>query len=96
MTHKVVYAWRSRRDLESIRTYITGETKDDATADRFILRLLEACDSLGAIPERYGPYPYARKWRMMPVGNYLVFFQIRDAEVLIGHVRHSAREPLLS
>jgi len=29
----------------------------------------------------------------MPFGNYLVFFQIREDEVRIGHVRHCAKRP---
>jgi len=29
---------------------------------------------------------------MMPFGNYLVFFQIRENEVRIGHIRHAAKK----
>lgn len=28
---------------------------------------------------------------MMPVGNDLVFYQVRLGEVRIGHIRHAAR-----
>jgi plasmid stabilization system protein ParE len=33
---------------------------------------------------------------MLPIGNYLVFYRVADDAVLIGHVRHAAREPFSS
>lgn len=63
------------------------------TACLFVARLLDACDTLAVLPERYAPYRYAVKWRTMGFGRYLVFFQIRGNEVRIGHVRQGARRP---
>ncbi|MDR3406593.1 MAG: type II toxin-antitoxin system RelE/ParE family toxin [Chthoniobacter sp.] len=93
MTYRVVYSPRSERDLEKIRTWIVGESASVATATRFLGQLFDACDSLAALPQRFAVYPYARNWRMMPFGNYLVFFQIHEDEVRIGHIRHGARRP---
>jgi plasmid stabilization system protein ParE len=62
-------------------------------ASRFFGQLLDACDALRKLPQRYAAYPQARRWRMMPFGNYLVFFQILEEEVRIAHVRHGARRP---
>ncbi|MBA3352982.1 MAG: type II toxin-antitoxin system RelE/ParE family toxin [Blastocatellia bacterium] len=93
MTYRILYAPRSRHDLEKIHSYLMAEATDRAVADRIILQLLDAGDSLKLLPERFAGYPYARRWRMMPVGNYLVFFRIHDEEVRIGHVRHGARRP---
>ena len=76
-----------------IRTYIAKESKSQQTADRFIARLLDTCDTLRTLPQRFPRYPYARDWRMMPFGNYLVFFRIHEEAVRIGHVRHAARLP---
>jgi len=59
-------------------------------------RMLEACDSLAKFPERFAIYAYVPRWRMMPLGNYLVFYRAADEAVLIGHVRHAAREPFSS
>jgi plasmid stabilization system protein ParE len=79
--------------LTRIRAYILEESKSDVTAKRSIARLLDACDALYTFPERFPRYPYARDWRMMPFGNYLVFFRIHEEAVRIGHVRHAARRP---
>ena len=93
MTHRVVYAPRTVRDLEKVHAYLANETKDRTVADRFISQLLAACANLETLPERFAVYPYARTWRMMPFGDYLVFFQVHANTTLIGHVRHAARRP---
>jgi plasmid stabilization system protein ParE len=79
--------------LEKIRQWIALEAASDVVALRFIARLLDACEGLESFPERFPIYPHAREWRIMPFGNYLVFFQVREAEVWIGHIRHGARRP---
>jgi plasmid stabilization system protein ParE len=79
--------------LDKIRTYIIEESTSETTAARFIARLLDACDALHTFPERFPRYPFARDWRMMPFGNYLVFFRLHEEAVRIGHVRHAARRP---
>ena len=93
MSFRVEYAPRSARDLARIRSSIVQESKSDATADRFITRLLDGCDALHILPERFPRYPFAPDWRMMPLGNYLVFFRIHEAAVRIGPIRHAARQP---
>ena len=93
MTHRIIYSPRSRRDLERIRAYIAVESKNPAAADRYIGQFFDACDGLRILPDRFAAYPYARRWRMMPFGNYLVFFQIHEGDVRIGHIRHGARKP---
>ena len=91
MRREVVYARRTLRDLERIHAWLVDEAQDAAVADRFISQLLTACSTLESLPERFAVYPYARTWRMMPFGNYLVFFQVHPGAVLIGHIRHAAR-----
>ena len=79
--------------MARIRAYIVQESKSDATADRFIARLLDDCDALHTLPERFPRYPFAPDWRMMPFGNYVVFFRIHESAVRIRHIRHAARRP---
>ena len=86
----VIYSPRSRRDLEQIRASIAADSETDAV--RFVGQLLEACEQLRSLPQRFPAYPHARHWRMMPFCNYLVFFQIRENEVRIGHIRHAAKK----
>jgi toxin ParE1/3/4 len=93
LRYRVIHAPRTRRDLERIRDWIVSESKSESVALRFLARLLDACEGLEDFPERFPIYPFAPAWRMMPFGNYLVFFQVRDAEVRIGHIRHGARRP---
>ena len=93
MRYQLVYSPRSSRDLDKIRRWITDESGSATIASRFLAQLFDACDSLRRLPHRFAVYPYSRSWRMMPFGNYLVFFQVVDNEVRIGHVRHSARRP---
>jgi plasmid stabilization system protein ParE len=93
---RVVYAPRSRRDLGNIRNFIAAESGSRLVADHYLARLLDACDSLAILPERYPPYRYAPGWRMMPFENYLVFFQVHGDDVRVGHVRHAARKPFRS
>jgi plasmid stabilization system protein ParE len=79
--------------LDRIHAWLVDEAQDRAVADRFISQLLAACSTLETLPERFAVYPHATTWRMMPFGNYLVFFQIHSTVVLIGHIRHAARQP---
>jgi len=90
---RVEYAPRSARDLAKIRDYIIEESRSRETADRYITRLLDECEKLDILPERFPRYPFARDWRMMPFGNYLVFFRTHENAVRIGHLRHAARRP---
>ena len=93
MKFRVEYAPRSARDLGKIRDYLIEESRSRETADRFLTRLLDACETLDTLPERFPRYPFAPDWRMMPFGNYLVFFRIHENAVRIGHIRHAARRP---
>ena len=93
MKFRILYSPRSRRDLEKIRDYIASQSASPVTADRFLDQLLDACGALSTLPFRFALYPYAKRWRMMPLGNYLVFFKIQKGEVRIGHVRHAAKRP---
>jgi plasmid stabilization system protein ParE len=90
---KVLYSPRSRRDLSGIRDFIQTKSGNAEVADSFIVRMLDACEALHILPERYPPYPYATNWRMMPFESYLIFFKVRPDEVRIGHIRHASRKP---
>ena len=93
MKFRVEYAPRTLRDFIGIRDFIIEESAGHQIAERFFSRLLDACETLSSLPERFPPYPFARNWRMMPFGNYLVFFQTKEDTVRIGHIRHAARRP---
>lgn len=52
MTHRVEYAETAREDLYRIGVHLR-EHAGDATAERFIRRLIAKADSLSFMPERY-------------------------------------------
>jgi plasmid stabilization system protein ParE len=96
MKYRVVYSGRVQRDLDTIYDHVAQESGEPEIARRLIERMLDACDSLASFPERFGTYAHAPRWRMMPIGNYLVFYRLADDAVLIGNVRHGARKPFSS
>ena len=96
MRYRVIYSRRAQRDLDTISDHVAQESGETAIAHRLIERMFDACDSLASFPERFGIYAHAPRWRMMPIGNYLVFYRVVDDTVLIGHVRHAARKPFSS
>lgn len=96
MTGRVVYSRRAGKDLDAIHARVAEDSGDLEIARRLIARILGACDSLATFPMRFAVYVHAPRWRMMPIGNYLVFYRRADDAVLIGHVRHAARAPFSS
>ena len=93
MTYRVDYSRRSQRDLDVIYQRVAENSGHAETARRLIERMLDACDSLASFPERFATYTHAPRWRMMPMGNYIVFYRISGDVILIGHMRHAARAP---
>lgn len=96
MSLRVEYSPRSVRDMFEIRAYLIEESKSVEVAKRFLSRLIIASQTLDTLPERFPRYPYARDWRMMPFGNYLIFFRLTEETVRIGHIRHAAKRPFRS
>ncbi len=91
MTGRVVYSRRAEQDLDVIHARVAEVSGEPAIARRLIARILGACDSLATFPMRFAVYVHAPRWRMMPIGNYLVFYRLAEDDVVIGHVRHAAR-----
>ncbi len=58
MTYRVVYSPRSERDLEKIGVWIVGESASTATAVRFLGQILDACETLDTLPQRFAVYPF--------------------------------------
>lgn len=96
MTGRVVYSRRAERDLDTIYERVAQDSGEPEIARRLIERMLGACDSLATFPKRFAIYAHAPGWRMMPIGNYLVFYRVADDAIVIGHVRHAARAPFSS
>ena len=89
---KVRYTPRAFADRESIFDYLQ---KQSPAVAREMQAFIDAqIDTLGAFPERH---PVIRELgvRVLWLGRYpyLVYYQIRQNEVAIVHIRHAARRP---
>lgn len=93
MTFRGVFSARSDHDLRKIRAFIERESASGDVARRFLEKLYLACLSLETFPERFGFPFYNFHHRAMPVGNYLVFYEIAGDDVVVLHIRHAARTP---
>jgi plasmid stabilization system protein ParE len=63
---KVIYTERATRDLAQIHGYVAKEANDIEVANRFISRLIDACDELSFSGTSFHPYRYSPARRMMP------------------------------
>ena len=92
MTHRVEYAETARQDLIRIGEHLR-KNAGDATAARFIRRLIAKADSLEFMPERYREREELQPGlRAVLVGKYLLFYRIIDRIVSIIRVLHGARD----
>jgi len=95
VSFRVVFSAPSGQDFSEIEAYVTRESASPDAARNLLSNLYLACLSLQDFPERF-PFPiYNLRHRMMPVGNYLVFYEIAGDDVVILHIRHAARQPFV-
>lgn len=87
---RVVFSPRALRDLRDIGDFIALD--DLRRAETFIFELEAACRSLSTDSFRYAPLEKPQGYRRMPVGRYLVYYQVTSTEVRIVRVVHSARD----
>lgn len=84
MNYKVIVSEQAERDLGDIYSYIYCELKSKNSAERVTRRLRGAMIALSIMPKRYRVYPLepwlSREVRSMSVGNYVMFYLVKDAE----------------
>lgn len=88
---KVRYTETALADIDEILAYIAAE--NPIAADRVASQVEHTIGLIGRFPE-LGRLKYRNVVRMLPVRRYpqyLVFYAIRDDEVVVLNVRHSAR-----
>jgi toxin ParE1/3/4 len=72
---------------------LPSRTRRDATAERFIRRLIAKADSLSFMPERYRERQELQPGlRAVLVEKYLLFYLIDNRTVSIIRVLHGARD----
>jgi plasmid stabilization system protein ParE len=85
---------RVEQQLEEIFAFIAQHSQENAAG--FISQILSAIDGLKTFPQRQKIHSRAssrRPLRQLPVGNYVVFFEVHEEkrEVAILRVSHGAR-----
>ena len=85
---KVVWTLRAKRDVDAIHAWVAGEAPN--AADRLKRRLVDATDSLEALPERHRRIGSTRELGL--VRPYVVRYKITTEAVIILGVRHAARQ----
>ena len=86
----VSFSPRSRQDLLDIGDYIARDSR--ANARRFVARLIEQCQRIGAAPMGYaGREDLAPGLRMAALDRYVIFFRVIDGAVRIERVLHGVR-----
>ena len=85
---KVVWTLRAKCDVDAIHAWVAGEAPN--AADRLKRRLVDATDSLEALPERYRRVGATRE--LVLVRPYVVRYRVTKQAVVILGVRHAARQ----
>lgn len=84
MNYKVIVSEQAERDLGDIYSYICCQLKSKSSAEKMALRLRGAMTGLSIMPKRYRVYPLepwlSREVRSVSVGNYVMFYLVKDAE----------------
>ena len=95
---KIVYTYRASQDLRDIYEYIAYTLLSPEVARGMAERIMDAIRSLASLPER-NPLYREEPWhsqgvRLIPVGNYLVFYAVntKSGAVTILRVLYAGRD----
>lgn len=79
----------ARDDLAAIVDYIAQD--NPAAADQFTERILAKVELLSETPDLGPVCPYHSRARQLIHGNYLIYYTVHRAEIVIRAVVHGAR-----
>jgi toxin ParE1/3/4 len=85
---KVRYERGALSDLEEIFEHIAADNRPAAA--RLVARIEDAAVRIGGAPY-IGRATRNPKFRRLPVGDYLIVYEVGLAEVVIHYIRHGAR-----
>ena len=91
---KLRYSPRAHRDLAEIADYLTARSPKGAlSVERCIRKTIDLITAFPGAGRRLDQRPAVR---VMPLGRYpyLVFYTLREDEIVILHVRHGSRKPI--
>jgi toxin ParE1/3/4 len=79
---------RARRDLASIRDYIVQDSP--MAGVRFIEGLMAKFDQIAFSPFMAQAIASNPRFRRLPHGAYVIFYEVTDDRVIIRSIEHSA------
>jgi toxin ParE1/3/4 len=85
---KVRYERGALADLEEIFEHIAADNRGAAAT--LVTRIEDAAVRIGGTPY-IGQATRNPKFRRLPVGDYLIVYEVGPAEVIIHYIRHGAR-----
>lgn len=88
---EVIMTPAAEQDLREIFTYIATELFEPETAKKLCERISDEIIGLDRMPERHALYrtePWlSRGLRFMPVGNFIVFYIVKESEKTVHILR---------
>jgi len=91
MNWDISYTKDARQDLQNIFDYIHDILLEPVTAEKLTNSIMDAVDSLDQFPFRHRLYAkepwHSQGLRVLPVGNYLIFYLPVEAENVVTIVR---------
>ncbi len=95
MHYKILVTKSFEADLDSVLLYIMGTLKNRSAADSLLKKVRDNIAMLDSAPLAFPVYPHISKksYRFIPVGNYLIFYHVDEAQeiVYIDRFLYSAR-----
>lgn len=98
MSYEVALTLEAKHDLLELYRYIAVDLQSEQNANNQLNRLEESILKLNEMPERFRVYdrePWrSRNLRIMPVGNYLVFYipDLQAKTVTVLRVMYGKRD----
>ena len=98
MTYSVHFTNQAQTDVDNCLGYIETVLFNHTAAKLLERRIDSALDSLAAFPNAYTLVKFepwrSRGWRQIPLGNYLMFYEVRPAQktVYITAFLYGARD----
>jgi toxin ParE1/3/4 len=85
---KLRYERGALADLDEIFSYVAADSR--TAAGRLVARIEDAARRIAATPY-IGEATRNPRFRRLPIGNYLIVYEVGTDEVVIHYVRHGAR-----
>lgn len=79
---------RAQRDLNRIRAYISQDSP--RAAIQFVAGLVEEFDQIAAFPFMAQAVSRHPRFRRLPYGAYVIFYEVTETDVVIRSIEHSA------